>query len=54
MTDRLDGIAPVNHGGLALRRPASQAVLRAIRACGAAPVFVDVNLRNPWWDAKAV
>lgn len=52
--DRLDGIALVYHGSLALRRPASQAALRAIRACCAAPVFVDVNLRNPWWDAKTV
>jgi len=52
--DRLDGIALVYHGSLALRRPASQVALRAIRACCAAPVFVDVNLRNPWWDAKTV
>jgi len=52
--ERLDGIALVYHGSLALRRPTSQAALRAIRACCAAPVFVDVNLRNPWWDAKTV
>lgn len=38
------------HGTLALRRRESRAALASLRAALAAPVFVDVNLRDPWWD----
>jgi len=49
--DRLAGIGLIYHGSLALRRPASRAALVAIRAGSPAALFMDVNLRTPWWDA---
>ena len=42
------------HGTLALRHPASRDALNHIKqACGAR-VFVDVNLRSPWWRPDTV
>lgn len=38
------------HGTLALRQRASRDALAALRAALTAPVFVDINLRDPWWD----
>ncbi len=45
------------HGSLALRQSASKATLQALRAQHPETVFVDVNLRPPWWqraDLEAV
>ena len=42
------------HGSLALRSPASAAALETLKARHQAPVFVDVNLRPPWWQPDAV
>ena len=42
------------HGTLALRHPVSRAALSHLRESIAAPVFVDVNLRDPWWDTELV
>jgi len=40
----------VYHGTLALRSPASRTALEAVRdAAEGTPVFLDVNLRDPWW-----
>jgi fructokinase len=48
----LQGSALVYHGSLALRGACNRRALEQIlRAC-AAPVFLDVNLRPPWWDAE--
>ena len=52
--EELADIALIYHGSLALRRRTSRETLSAIRAQSAAPLFVDVNLRNPWWDVKTV
>ena len=42
------------HGILALRHPTSRdALIRIKQACGAR-VFVDVNLRSPWWRQDTV
>jgi fructokinase len=41
------------HGTLALRQADSAAALAALRA-RTESVFVDVNLREPWWSAEAV
>lgn len=49
--DGLAGIGLIYHGSLALRQPASREALAGIRARSPAPVFMDVNLRDPWWDA---
>lgn len=42
------------HGSLALRNDASRKALAAIKQDYRCPIFVDVNLRNPWWDTKSV
>ncbi|MFD2111697.1 carbohydrate kinase family protein [Thiorhodococcus fuscus] len=41
------------HGTLALRRPVSAATLQAIKASAPHQVFLDVNLREPWWSRDA-
>lgn len=50
------GAACVYHGSLALRRPESAAAWQALaRRVGApVPVFLDVNLRPPWWRREDV
>ena len=41
------------HGTLALRGPRSAEALATIRS-GAGQIFLDVNLRDPWWDQAQV
>lgn len=47
-------VALVYHGTLALRAAPARRALDHICAHSGAPVFVDVNLRAPWWTAAAV
>jgi len=43
------------HGSLALRSPQSREAFAALRAANPGTVvFLDVNLRDPWWDEAAV
>ncbi|ANE56331.1 PfkB family carbohydrate kinase [Methylomonas sp. DH-1] len=42
------------HGSLALRHGVSLATFEQIKRQWRGPVFFDVNLRAPWWDADAV
>ncbi|WP_038043719.1 carbohydrate kinase family protein [Thioalkalivibrio sulfidiphilus] len=42
------------HGSLALRQRQSRDTLLALREHLRARVFLDVNLRAPWWDARGV
>lgn len=42
------------HGSLALRDPVSRAALDALLASTPQRVFVDVNLRPPWWQKDEV
>lgn len=42
------------HGTLALRAERSRAALAALKQRTATPVFLDVNLRDPWWDPGRV
>ncbi len=42
------------HGTLALRSPRSAQALEALRSGGAGKVFLDVNLRDPWWTRAQV
>lgn len=42
------------HGSLALRNPVSARSLERLKASGAEAIFVDVNLRNPWWSRERV
>ena len=42
------------HGSLALRNEVSVAALNRIKETTSSPVFVDVNLRPPWWKSIAI
>lgn len=42
-------VSMIYHGSLALRGTPSTQALDALLESAAAPVFVDVNLRAPWW-----
>lgn len=42
------------HGTLALRHDGSRGTLKRLLDRIAAPVFVDVNLRNPWWRRDTI
>lgn len=42
------------HGTLALRHAASAEALEQYRASGPEIIFIDVNLRPPWWQRSAV
>ena len=42
------------HGSLALRTVAARTGFARLRARLGAPVFLDVNLRAPWWSRDAV
>ncbi|MDP3531468.1 PfkB family carbohydrate kinase [Methylicorpusculum sp.] len=42
------------HGTLALRNPVSRKALTALKEKGQCAVFMDVNLREPWWNKTDV
>lgn len=42
------------HGSLALRNEVSSAALDKIKHATSSAVFVDVNLRPPWWNAITI
>ena len=42
------------HGSLALRNPVSRQALETLRQHSGMALFVDVNLRAPWWQRDAV
>ncbi len=44
----------IYHGTLALRNNISEQALNAIKAHHAGKIFVDVNLREPWWHKESV
>lgn len=41
------------HGSLIARHAVSRSALQALRACGL-PVFMDINLRTPWWNPASI
>lgn len=41
----------VYHGSLAMRNATSRAALLRLLAESQLPVFLDLNLRQPWWDS---
>ncbi|MFN2348319.1 MAG: carbohydrate kinase [Thioalkalivibrio sp.] len=49
---RQEGI--LYHGSLALRSTDSRDTLAALREQLGARVFMDVNLRDPWWDVSGI
>jgi len=42
------------HGSLAIRNAVSRKSLNQLKNCKPATLFVDVNLRNPWWNKSVV
>lgn len=42
------------HGSLLTRTPHSRAVIEQLLEATAAKLFVDINLRPPWWDTENV
>ncbi len=42
------------HGSLAIRNEFSRQALEQLKSCQHKTVFVDVNLRNPWWEKHVV
>lgn len=48
------GCALLYHGSLALRSEVSRAACAALRDRRPSIVFIDVNLRPPWWDRQRV
>ena len=50
----IDGCDLLYHGSLALRNSISAAALKQLIQNKPALVFVDVNLRPPWWDSKTL
>jgi fructokinase len=44
----------IYHGSLALRNPISEAALQTLKSGADARIFVDVNLRPPWWHRERV
>jgi len=42
------------HGSLALRNPASAQALSRLKEKGVGTLFMDVNLRRPWWRRETV
>ena len=46
--------ALIYHGSLALRSRDSADALAALRRACPVPVFLDVNLRDPWWSPETV
>ncbi len=48
----LEPAALLYHGTLIYRDPRSAAALRVLREQKAGAVFIDVNLRQPWWNME--
>lgn len=42
------------HGSLALRDDASRGAFRTLRGQSGGQVFLDVNLRSPWWERETL
>ncbi|MCG7983010.1 MAG: carbohydrate kinase [Candidatus Thiodiazotropha lotti] len=48
------GCEMLYHGSLGLRNRIARSALERLKQNGAASVFLDVNLRPPWWQREAV
>ncbi|MEN8259525.1 MAG: carbohydrate kinase [Pseudomonadota bacterium] len=54
MCETIPEPALIYHGSLALRNAPSRTALAGLKARFSSPVFVDVNLRAPWWEKTDV
>ena len=50
----VDSIPVVYHGSLALRHHTSREAFEHLCRQTPAPIFMDVNLREPWWERQRV
>ncbi len=50
----LDGKWLLYHGSLALRHESSAAALNKLKRDFASSLFVDINLRRPWWQKDSI
>ena len=50
----LDKHSVLYHGSLALRNSAAVQNLEVIKKCTSKSIFVDINLRSPWWNMSLV
>lgn len=50
----LDKHSILYHGSLALRNPAAAQSLEVIKQSASKSIFVDINLRSPWWNMSLV
>lgn len=49
-----DGLALLYHGTLAARHHPTREALRDLRQRADTRIFLDINLRDPWWEREAV
>jgi fructokinase len=49
-----EALSLIYQGSLIVRDPASRGTLQRLIAATHLPVFVDINLREPWWDTGTV
>jgi fructokinase len=54
ITDRSQPRDMIYHGSLALRHPCSALALDDVLSNHNSQVFVDVNLRSPWWQVEQI
>jgi fructokinase len=56
VADAIGGQDPalLYHGSLIARTESSLQALSSVRDLSAAPVFLDINLRDPWWNPSGV
>ena len=52
--DDTSGWQLLYHGSLAVRSPESRATLERLRDAREGRLFLDVNLRPPWWDTETL
>ena len=50
----LDKHSVLYHGSLAMRNSATAQSLEAIKQSASKSIFVDINLRSPWWNMSLV
>lgn len=53
-TPEIDKHSVLYHGSLALRNPVAATSLANLKQQCASSIFIDVNLRPPWWDLTLI
>lgn len=54
LSNRIENCKIMYHGSLALRSPITRQTIQKLREESDLPVFVDVNLRAPFWDQALI